>query len=225
MTLWTLAEIRAKVKEDLDLEDEVFIDDEEIASKINASIDKAEQIIHTRNEDYLLQSTTLSLVSGTSEYDLPANIYAHKIRKVFYVNGSDRYEVKRIRNLNSIPEIEDADDYRYVVYMTPSGTFKMKLYPASRETSTNITIWYIGNANRLTDDADVMNIPEAVHFVIENTKLECARKEGHPHQVALEAEVMKQEQMMIDSLTAIVVDEDNKVELDMSYYSDQEGCW
>lgn len=223
MTLWTLAEITTKINNDLDLTDEVMISSAEKTAYINQAIDEAEQIIHSKCEDYLLQKETLALVSGTSEYSFPSNIYAHKIRKVIYDNGSESYEIKRVKNLSLIPDIETSDDYRYVVYTNSSGVPKMILYPASRETnSTYVTIWFIGNANRLTLTTDSMNIPEAVQFVIARTKLECARKEGHPAQMALETEVERQRALLEDVLSTIVPDEDNKISLDLSYYDDSE---
>lgn len=212
MTLWTLGQIKTKVNDDLDLTDEVMITDSEMISNINAAIDEAEQLVHTLYEDYLLRSENLTLTTGSDQIDLPTSIYAHKIRKVFYENGTDKYEIKRIRNLTDIPDVLSTDKYRYLIINTGTGGFKMRLFPASRETSTtNVTIWFIANANTLSLDTDVMNIPEAVRFVIEKTKLLCARKEGHPAQVALEAEVERQKELLVSTLTAMVPDEDNAI--------------
>lgn len=212
MTLWTLAQIRTKVQNDLDLQDETMITASELTAYINQAIDETEQLVITIYEDYLLQETALPLVTGTSEYDLPANIYAHKIRKVFYNDGGTKYEVKRVRDLSQIPHIEASENYRYVVMMNSAGQFRLKLYPASRETSTsNVTIWHIGNANTLSLDDDILNIPEAAQFVICRAKLECARKEGHPIQVTLAGEVEKQRELLIETLTNMVPDEDNEI--------------
>ncbi len=221
MTLWTWSQIKTKIQNDLDLTDQIMITEEELLAYVNQAIDECEQMILGIYEDYLLQSTALALVTGTSEYALPTNIYAHKIRKIFYDDGNTRYEIKRIRNLVDIPEVDDNDDYRYIVTMNSSGAFRVKLYPESRETSaSNVTVWHIGNARTLADDADEMNLPEAAHYVIARAKLECARKEGHPIAVALAEEVAKQQQLLVDSLSAMVPDEDNKIMLDTSFYDD-----
>lgn len=226
MDLWTLGEIKTKVKNDLDLTDETMISDEEMNGYVNQSKDEAEQHLMALDDDYGLQKADLALVSGTREYSLPSSIYAHKIRKVIYDNGSESYEIKRLKNLALIPEVEDSDDYRYVVYVNSSGEHKILLYPSAQETSsTNVTIWYLGNSTDLVDDDDVMNIPEAVHFVIAKTKLECARKEGHPAQVALEQEVERQRVLLQQTLSTMTPDEDNKIVLDTSYYDDQDCGW
>jgi hypothetical protein len=224
MTLWTWAEIKAKVKNDLDLNDEDFIDATMLLAYANEAIDEAEQHVITINEDYLLQSASLALVNGTQEYSLPTNIYANKIRRIFYDNGSNKYEIRRIRDLSEIPNIESSEPYKYIPVVDSSGAYKIKLYPASRETSSsNVTIWFIGNANELALDADVMNIPEAVHFVMAHMKLRCAQKESHPGQIQAAQELERQRQLLVDTLTAMVPDDDNKVLIDQSFYDDFDG--
>lgn len=221
MTLWTLAQIKTKIQNDLDLTDEVMITSAELTAYINQAIDEAEQHVLAIYEDYFLQSANLALVSGTSEYSFPSNIYAHKVRRIFYENGTNKYEIRRIRDLSEIPDVETGDNYRYIVMMNSSGAAKIKLYPTAAETSsTNVTVWFIGNATTLSATSDEMNIPEAVQYVIARAKLECARKEGHPAQVSLADEVKKQEKLLVDTLTAMVPDEDNEIRPDFSFYNE-----
>lgn len=224
MTLPTLIEILTEVDNALDLTDEIMVLRDEKVGYVNASVDEAEQHILAINEDYFLQTANLPLVAGEQDILLPGNIYAHKIRRVYYTNGGTTYEIKRIRNLDEIPNVDSGDDYRYLVYMDSSGGFRMKLYPASRESSSsNVSVWFIGNANRLEDDTDIMNIPEARSFVVASTKLACARKEGHPAAVSLEGEVERQRVLMVDSLQAKIPDENNQIEVDLSYFDDGIG--
>lgn len=227
MTLPTLADLITELDNDLDLTDEVMITSAEKIANFNKGIDEAEQLVHNLCEDYLLQKEPLSMVSGTAEYSLPSNIYANKIRKIIYDNGSTTYEIRKIRDLAKIPDVQDSDDLRYLIYTNSSGVQKILLYPTPAETtSTYVTIWFIGNANRLSVDADVMNIPEAKAYVLTRAKLECARKEGHPAQVALEGEVERQRQLLVTTLSAMTPDEDTKLTLDTSYYDDQDfGGW
>ena len=49
---WTLGQIKAKVKRDLDIESEVFIQPDELIEYINDAIDEAESEIHSLYEDY-----------------------------------------------------------------------------------------------------------------------------------------------------------------------------
>lgn len=217
MTLWTWAEIEAKVKNDLDLNEETMITPEELMAYGNEAIDEAEQHVLGVDESYFLQSTALELVDGSSLYDLPSNIYAMKLRRILYDNGSDAYEIKRIRDISTTQAVEDDDDYRYMLIMNSSGVHKLKLYPASRENSeSNVTIWHVGNANAMTTSSSVMNIPEAVHFVIAKIKHSCLRKEGHPGQVEMKEEVDRQRQLLIETLAAMVLDENNQILIDQN---------
>src|SRR6185503_10480631 len=89
---------KAKVERDLDLEEENFIQDEEMLEYFNEALREAEAEVLAIYEDYLLDSASLALVIGTSKYDLPNGIYDSKIRGVIYSNGSIIYEIKRIRS-------------------------------------------------------------------------------------------------------------------------------
>lgn len=221
MNLWTWSEIKTKVKNDLDLWDEDFVDDTMLLAFANEAVDEAEQHVITINEDYFLQSESLALVTSTSTYSLPTNIYANKIRKILYSDGVTKYEIKRIRNINDTLDIDTNDDYMYIPIVNSSGVQKIKLYPTSRETSSsNVTIWSIGNATELALDADLMNIPEAVNFVMAHMKLRILQKEGSPKQTEQAQEVERQRQLLVDTLTAMVPDDNNEVLPDFSYYAE-----
>ena len=221
MTLWTWSQIKTKVKNDLDLNDEDFVDATMLLAYANEAIDEAEQHVITINEDYLLQSANIALVSGTADYSLPSNIYGNKIRRMFYDDGSKKYEIRRIRELSEIPGIQTGQDYLYMPYVNSSGAYKVKLLPSSAETSsTNVTVWFIGNANTLAVDADIMNIPEAVHFVMAHMKLRISQKEGHPAQLQFAQDVERQRQLLVDTLTAMVPDDDNTILADYSFYNE-----
>jgi hypothetical protein len=221
MTQLTFTQFKNIVKDDLDLQDEVFIDDTMLMAWLNNAIDEAEQHILGENEGYFLQNESLALVSGTSEYALPSNILAHKIRRVFYESGSNKYEVKRIRDLSVIPHIDTGDDYRYIIVTNSSGGHRLKLYPTAAETSsTNVTIWFIGNATRIDADADEINIPEAINFLLAYVKLECLRREGHPGQAQMEMERERQRKILVETLTTIVPDDDNEIIFDTTFYDE-----
>ena len=67
---FTLGQIRTKLKQDLDLEQEQFVTASELTGYINEAIDDAEAIIHGLYRDYFLTQENLSLVNGTKEYAL-----------------------------------------------------------------------------------------------------------------------------------------------------------
>src|SRR3972149_6519778 len=112
---FTLAQIRTKVQNDLDLLDEDFITVAELDAYINEGIDVAEAEIHTiyemKNQHYFLSVANISLVTGTSYYASPADIYANKIRRLIYDDGSRKYKLRVIKNLDEIPLVESTEDY------------------------------------------------------------------------------------------------------------------
>ncbi len=107
MKQWTLQEIRTKVEQDLDTEDELFIQPSELIGYINEAIDEAEANIVTLYEDYFLTRAPIFLVTGQNSYPVPGNIYADKVRGMEYKNGPRYYPMARFRNLNKFDRTED----------------------------------------------------------------------------------------------------------------------
>lgn len=220
MRLWTYSEIKTKIEVDLDMQGEDFVTDDEMLGYVNDAIDKAEAVIHNLNEDYFLTSDTIPLVTDTSLYDMPANIYGNKIRHVHYDDGTSKYEVYRIR-LKEIPGVDASDCYRYLIENDSASGPQMKTFPASRITSsTAMTRYYIRNANRLTADADVCDIPEFVMFVIAYAKYQSAIKDGHPRVDLFRQELADCRQLMVDTLLDMVPDENTDIKPDLSFYDD-----
>ncbi len=230
---WTYTELKAKVMNDLDLQNETSISDTEYLGLFNEAIDEAEAEIHKLGveEEYFLDSDTLSLITSTSEYSMPAAIYANKIRAIIYSNGSDIFEVRRHRGKNKFLDVSQIDyentnaqnpAYRYFVTNNLTNNRKIRLVPASKETSTNMRVWFIRNARRLTTGADILDIPEFTNFVLSFVKVRLLQKEGDAR-VELEAEMLKaQRKLMIDTLTEMVPDGDTEVERDLSHYEEHE---
>lgn len=219
----TWGEAKAIIKNDLDLVDETFIDDTMLDAWGNAAIDEAEKHILAINEDYFLQTADVPLVEGESLIALPTGILGYKIRKLFYDNGAQRYEIKRIRKLTDVPNVHANDGYRYLMVNVAGTGARMKLFPASRETSSaNATVWFIGNANRIVDDDTELDIPEALNFIITYVKLECLRREGNPGQASMQGERERQRTLLIESLSDMVPDEDNEIQIDTSFYDEME---
>jgi hypothetical protein len=223
----TLAQIRTKLKQDLDLEQEQFIVSSELLGYINQAIDDAEAIIHGLYADYFLKSDTLTLSVGTQDYVLPADIYANKLRRVLYDDGSQRYRIKRIKNFDVIPfllEQSNSTDYlRYTlenVSAGPSGII-MRFYPIPQVSGSYVTRWYIRNANRLSADSDICDIPEFINYIYAHVAHSVATKEklGQDMQES-EARKMQQQVLMEETLHTLMPDEDNEVKKDLSSYWD-----
>jgi len=230
MRRWTLAEIRSKIEQDLDLEAEDFVTRSEINALINEAIDECEAHIHGlgREQEYFLARGSLSLVQGQDTYDLPADIYANKILKVVYSEGATIYDMKRLRSLGRFAEVEIAnkyeagtDYYRYLIlHESAANDRKILVVPTPTGPSGPHKVWYIRNANRLVADTDVCDIPEFVHMVIARVKRDIYVKEGSPQAEPAQMEYELQKQLMISTLGEMVPDDDNEIIKDFSHYED-----
>lgn len=217
----TYAELLASLQKELDLEDETFITTDEFFSYFNRGVDEVEAAIHTIYEDYFLTKSTVSLVSGTQAYAMPTDIYAQKIRGVFYNDGSTtKYEVRRIEKLQETDFIDSGDLYKYIITNSSATGLRLNFYPTPDETNTNITMWYVRNAKRFTADSDVCDIPEFTHVIVQYVRWKCMSKEGHPDTQAALQDYDRMKMDMVDTLTARIPDEHNEVIKDVSFYDD-----
>lgn len=174
---WTFEEAFDKVKADMDIDeedpDETFITLEEFIGHFNEGIDEAEADIHKIDEDYFLTRDYLLCVEGQSEYPMPENIYADKLRRVRFNDGTSKYDVKKLRRKDMfelVDELEDGNnassDYRHYIRNDTPGERKFVLLPPARETSVIppmspvsafIRRWYIRNANRIPMPGEFTN--------------------------------------------------------------------
>lgn len=230
-TRYTLAQLRSQIQVETDTQDEDFIDDSEINQYINDAIDEAEKEILAINQDYFLTSASLAITQGTSQYPLPATIYAQKVRGLMYSNGSIIYPIPRIRDWKKFEEAaiitqygSNFQRYKYLIrHDSATADYKLTLYPAALEThATAITIWYLRNANTLSSDSDYCDIPEALQFIKAHVRMRIFAKElGGQIQPEDLAEMERQKKLMIDILTDQTPDnDDDLVELDATSYEE-----
>lgn len=225
---WTWAQIKSKIDDDLDLENEVFIDDAELLSIANEAIDEAEAEINSTHEDYFLTKSSLTLVSGTDSYSLPTNIYANKIRRVTYRNGANVYTLTRLKDWHKFENYEiervtsSSTEYSYFILNTTPGSPQILLTPPANENGAYVTIWFKRQANRLESDSDVCDIPECINFVLAYMRKRVAEKEGHPNLALWTNDLEKQRQLMHEVLADMVPDADNEIEMDLSFYQEME---
>jgi len=226
MKYWTLAEITDKIKQDLDLEAEDFVRPAELTGLINEAIDEAEAEIHALYEDYFLSKSTISITSGTEEYDLPADIYAHKIRRLVYNNGSSVYTINRIQDWKKfeVKAIADnfatSDLYQFFLVNSTPGSPKVVIVPKARDTGPYLTLWYLRNANRLSATTDVCDIPEFINFIFQKVTVLVHEKEGNPNLGMDYQNLERERQLMVGVLAQMVPDAENEIELDTSFYEE-----
>lgn len=223
---WTWAQIKAKIRRDLDLESETFVRPEELLDYANEAIDEAEAEIHTIYEDYFLARQTLSIVNGQEEYDLPADIYAHKIRRIMYNNTSSVYTVDRLQDWkkfeaqNIARNFSTSDLYQYYFVNEIAGSPKILLVPQGREDGPYLEVWYLRQANRLELDEDICDIPEFYNFIFQYMKVRIYEKEGHPNIDKAVMDLEKQRSLMNATLAQIAPDAQNEIEMDASFYEE-----
>lgn len=223
---WTYTELKTKVENDLNLEDEVFITSAEMLGYANEAINDAEKIVHGIYEDYLLARGTVVLVSATSEYALPSGIYAHKIRAVMYNNGSRAYEITRVRDWrkfriytdNQLAVASGDVEYEYFVINETAGNPRILFSPAIAESGAYVTVWFLRSANRLVSGTDVLDIPEAADYVMQYMKVRCYEKEGNPNLSLAVPALAKERDDLEGVLAAMVPDANNEIEADLSFY-------
>lgn len=223
MVLSTLDDIKTRLKNDCDIYDEDFIElSVELLGLINSAIDDVEAIIHNLYEDYFLVRSTISLVSGTQSYSLPSDIYANKVRSLIYNDGTaKRYIVNKIQRFIEAELIQTNEDYRYLMSNDSVSGAQLMLFPTPAETNTNLKVWYIRNAKRLSSASDSCDIPEFINFIYAHVKWQVARKGKDLIDLGLaEKDLAVQRQLLVDTLTDMVPDEGNFVYKDFSFYLD-----
>lgn len=231
MDLYTYSTLKTKLMNDLDVEDLDFINgEEELLGYINEAIDDVESIVHTLGLDssYFLTQGTITLVNGTADYSLPSDIFAAKIKKVFYINGNTKYEIHRVRDLSEVPYFQSGDDYKYVL-LTTSGTannFRLRFFPTPAESGAYIQVWYIRNATRLTTSTaatNVSEIPDSNNIILQHCKVRIYEKMGNPNLLTAVQMLESQKQLMMDTLREMIPDGDTTIQPDLTFYEDSYG--
>lgn len=222
----TWASLRAKVERDLDIQGEVFVRPEELLGYANEAIDEAESEILGLNQDYFLARSTMTLVIDQQSYSLPSNIFAKKIRRIVYNNGTSVYPVKHLKDWHKFESLAlseqfiTADVYRYMLVNTTPGNPEILISPNPSEQAV-LDIWYTRNANRMTGlDTDIVDIPECLTFIVQFVKVRVYEKEGHPNFSSAVSILEQQRNLMRQKLANSVPDADNELEGDYTIYTD-----
>jgi len=240
MKIWTYEEIEDRVRRDLDLEDAGnFVQNDEMVSYCNEAIDDAESEILKLNEDYFLTSASLALVSSTSSYSLPTDIYGQKVRSIIYANGAKIYEVRRIRDPHKFlnKALQDylpnaAQELEYILKSATAGAQDNLVFvPTPQESGSYITIWYIRNAKRVplvgedsatrtTQLAVTLDLPEWADYIVQYMKCRCYEKELDPRLNAAMAALAAKKEKLVSVLSDRVPDNDDTVPMDVGHYEE-----
>lgn len=227
----TLLEIRTKVKDDLDLDEETFINDSDLNSWINEATRKAERQYHALYEDYFLNETITAITTASNLVPYPSDIYANKIRKIVFSSGtgnnSNTHEVKRVKDLLDAKSSDFYDDSSNPILrwspINDAATGRMiRLFPDDSRNG-NVHIFYIRNARKLVNDSDISDIDEFEDYIVQYTKTQAYLKDGDlraDDSKTLESEML---QDMVETLSDMAPDKDNLLEADTSHYEESVG--
>lgn len=244
MKLFTLEEFENQVRKETDCQDSSnFVGTDEFVEMLNEGIDVAEGEIMKVNEDYFLNSSSISLISGTSDYDLPSDIFGQKIRSLIYANGTKIYPIKRIKDPEMFYKKKEIDtygtsesEYCYILKAATAGAqCKIVLSPTPQETGAFVTAWYLRNAHRIPivgetvnavvttrsiQLAKVIDLPECAFFLKQFMKVKIFEKEMDPRLPGAIAVLESYKQKMVETLTDRTPDNDNLVPADLDFYFD-----
>jgi hypothetical protein len=216
----TWAEIRAEIQAEYDLSEETFVDSVELLQYANSAIEDIEKEIHTIHDKYFHAETPIALVTNTQDYILPTDIFANKVTGIYYNNGTTKYEIKEIRDLAEILDVESADDYRYKIVNTTSGGTKLRFYPPSRETSSNVIMFYRRRIKLFTLDADTLDVPEAKEFIKQYVIDKAMNKERMTPDAPESAALGRKRKALLDSLENMIDDNNNDIFISTDYYEE-----
>jgi hypothetical protein len=223
----TWATMRDEIQREMNIEGEDFVSQTELMSWANDGKRQAEAEIVTLYDKYLESEATLALTTGINVYTLPTDIYGNKITGVYYNDGTTAYEIRLLRKKEEIMRITTSCDYKYRIINTTASGIQMKLYPTSRETSTqNVTVYYIRASQVITGDTSVMDIPIADAFIKQYVKDKVKEKELGPTSDMGRSQLLEKElNLMIEALNTMIPDESsNLIEVDQGVYSDFYDC-
>lgn len=217
----TWAELREEIQTETNTEGEEFFTPEELRAWANDGIREAEKEIITMHDKYLETEGKLELVEGEHEIQLPPNIYANKITQIFYDGGEGRFEIKPMKRREERYELCGLDQYKYRILNNTTGRV-IKIYPAARETSSDVVdILYVRNASLIEDDDDIIDIPIADNFIKQYIKDKMLEKELGPGAIRWPTSSLQSERrLLVEALNQMIPDENNDLEVDLSFYED-----
>lgn len=228
MKFWTWAEIRTKIEQECDLEDEDFVRRPELLAYANEAIEEAEAEILGLYEDYFLKPGDVNVTAGQDAIPYPTDIYAQKIRRMIYfqgnVNSSTNYPIERLKDwrkfeYGAASNQGSTDLYQWMDENSTPGAPIVRVIPAFRENGV-VKTWYIRHANRLAVDTDICDIPEFINFIFSHMKVKVYEKEGHPLLSQAMTKLEMERARMLGTLSAKTPDAMNEIEMDTSYYDD-----
>jgi hypothetical protein len=219
-----------QIQRELDIEDEEFVQPQELIEYFNSAIRLVESEIVKMGlrDNYLRSEAYISTVSGQQDYTLPADIIDAKIRKLVYRENNTIYTLKPLKTEQAY-EAEDtlnlytsSDYYYYMVYKV-GFEYKLRLVPKPVRSVTNaIRIIYWKDLNRYTVDADECDVPEICYeYIMSYVRLRVYLKEPNASAGGEQQMLASLLELMRETLQGQVADpEMDLIDQDLSHYGE-----
>lgn len=231
MNYRTYGDLRAEVLMETDTEAEDFLQANEVKSYFQDAVNECQAHIHKLGleDDYFIKRQRYSLTNGQQTLDMPADIYAAKIRGFVYSYGGRTYPIKRIKGARRFEMIADIIQnpgqnmpYQYQIVNTSAAAgLDIEIYPYAYETSTNcITMHYIREAVTIVDDSSVVDIPQFYSFIKAFVKYKILNKAGEPGAAEAKEDLQKERDLMMETLREMTPDYDDTIPPDISIYGE-----
>lgn len=215
MTYLTWGEIKRQIQNKHGIEGDKDYPEQELIDIANKAINKVEAHIIKLQQDYFLTVHSINVLGGQLEYDLPNDIYAYKIRRVFLPKGQPVY---RAVNLN---DMMDESKFRYQILNHSDGQRKLTLNKSIGDTT--LKIYYTRNANKLTllgGDGQIVDIMEYADAVMDRMSYMIEFKDKSPTvQLALN-DYNESISDLTNSLAMSVNDENTEMEANTEFMDD-----
>lgn len=230
MEFLTWGDIKAEVQKDLGIEGDPEYDEQELVNMCNRAINRVESKVIQLQQDYFLTrlEPNIAVSKDVLEYDLPTDVYANKIRRVFWdQTGYNRKRLYRAKNIDDMEQMRDWDSYnfkrklRYMILNSASAGRKITL--SYSDSDAELVVYYTRNANRFnaTDgDGQICDIPEFVDAVIAHMKYQVEYKDKSPTVTISKQEYLDIIDELTSSLGQAVNDEDMMIEPDTEIWDD-----
>lgn len=216
----TWGQMKSYIYNKHDLENSDMFSEDELIQMANEGISMAEARVISLNQDYFLATLPeFNLIADQSDYDLPSEIYAHKLRRVFYDFNGKKSKLDSIRNLDDIIS-NSCGEMKYKIISIGTEK-KIRVFPTPKSNDGKITIYYTKNASKINNqdgDNQICDIPEFIDVVYKYMTVKINEKDMNPLLQHSREELVVAERLMIDALSVAVNDDDNEIEPDLSFY-------
>jgi hypothetical protein len=230
MEFLTWGDIKSEVQKDHNIEGDPEYDEQELINMCNRAINRVEARIIGLQQDYFLtKAPVINVPAGDLEVAIPSDIYANKIRRVFWKTAS--YNKKRLYRATNIDDMEQEyantgsyEEFKKLRYMILNdGTAGRRIVLSYSRDASEITIYYTRNANRFTlagGDSQICDIPEYADGVIAYMKYLVEMKDKSPTVGATKQDYIDIMKELTDGLAQAVNDEDMMIEPDTEIFDD-----